>query len=123
MKVKTEHVRDLFSLLRFIESHHDGFSKYNTDKLLTDFGLVTKKAYRGRGIATEFLKARVAILKAFKIDVTSTIFTVIGSQKAAFKADYKEVFAVKWTDIADMFPQFDFSKANCEYCKIIDMTL
>lgn len=99
------------------------YTKYDTDKFLTDYGLVTKKAYRYRGIATEFLKARVAILKALNVKVTSTVFTVIGSQKAAFKANYEEVLAVKWTDIAEQFPQFDFTKAECEYCKIIDMTL
>lgn len=99
------------------------YTKYNTDKFLTDFGLVTKNVYRQRGIATEFLKARVGILKAFNVDVTSTVFTVIGSQKAAMKANYNEVFAVKWMDIAEKFPQFDFTKADSEFCKIIDMQL
>ena len=51
----------------------------------------------------------------------STIFTVIGSQKAAVKANYDEVYSVKWIDIAEYFPDFDFSKADCEYCKIFVM--
>lgn len=113
----------MLSLLRYIEGQHEVYSIYNASMFLTDFGLVTKKAYRGRGIATEFLKARVFILQAFNVPVTSTVFTVIGSQKAALKAGYKEVLAVKWTDLADKFPQFDFTKADTEYCKIIDMTL
>ena len=110
-------------MLTFIEGGYNVYDKYDTDKNLSDFGLVTKKCYRHRGIGTEFLKARVPILKALKVDVTSTVFTVIGSQKAAFKANYEEVVAVKWADIADDFPQFDFTKADSEYCKIIDMKL
>lgn len=81
---------------------------------------MTNRDYRKRGIATEFLKARVPIMKAFNVQVTSTVFTVIGSQKAAMNANYKEVFAVKWDDIQDKFPAFDFSLKNSEYCKIID---
>ena len=99
------------------------FTKYNTGKSLSDFGLVTRKAYRQRGIRKEFLKARVEILKALNIDVSSTVFTVIESQKAAIDANYKEVLAFKWTDLADDFPSFDFSKANSEYCKTFDMKL
>jgi hypothetical protein len=110
-------------LLSFVQDGYNVFEKYNTDKYLSDFGLVTKNCYRYRGIATEFLKARVPILQALKVDVTSTVFTVIGSQKAAMKANYEEVVAVKWADIAADFPQFDFTKADSEYCKIIDMKL
>lgn len=120
-QLKTQHFRDLITLLKFIEGDHDVYAKYNTDKFLSDFGLVTKKSYRHRGIATEFLKARVQILKALKVDVTSTVFTVIGSQKAAVKANYEEIVAIKWADIADDFPQFDFTKADSEYCKIFDL--
>lgn len=85
--------------------------------------MTTKKNYRHRGIAVEMLKARVEILKALNVNVTSTIFTVIGSQKAAVKANYEEILSVKWTEIAEMFPNFDFSKSDCENCKIFDLKI
>ncbi|XP_070507060.1 uncharacterized protein [Chironomus tepperi] len=122
-EIKTEHNRDILSIVQYFKNLHDVYTKYNTDKYLTDFGMTTKKNYRHRGIAVEMLKARANILKAFKMNVTSTIFTVIGSQKAAVKANYEEILSVKWTDIAELFPNFDFSKADCEYCKIFDMKI
>ncbi|KAL7024299.1 hypothetical protein ACKWTF_012978 [Chironomus riparius] len=115
---KTAHNRDVSSIVDYIKDQYDVYSNYGTDKYLTDYGMMTKKTYRHRGIAVELLKARTEILKSLDVDVTSTIFTVIGSQKAAVKANYEEVYAVKWTDVAEHFPDFDFSKADCEYCKI-----
>lgn len=41
------------------------------------------RKYRGRGIATEMLKARRPFLEALGLKVTSTAFTGIGTQKAA----------------------------------------
>jgi hypothetical protein len=97
------------------------YAKHGVDKFLLDFGLVTNRDFRYRGIATEFLRARVPILKAFNLTVTSTVFTVIGSQKAALKAGYEEIFSVRWADIQDKFPNFNFSIAFGEFCKIIDL--
>lgn len=85
--------------------------------------MVTSKNYRKRGIATEFLKARISILKALKLSVTSTVFTVIGSQKAAVKANYDEVFSIKWLDVGDRYKGFDFTKSNNEFCKILDFKI
>ena len=85
--------------------------------------MIVTKSYRHRGIAVEMLKARVEILKAFNVDVTSTIFTVIGSQKAAVKANYEEILSVKWSEIAELFPNFDFSLSDCESCKIFDLKI
>lgn len=113
----------IFGALDYIVSHHDVFSKYGVNEYLTDYGLVTNKNYRNRGIATEFLKARVSILKALNLLVTSTIFTVIGSQKAAIKANYDEVFAIKYEDVGKVFKDFDFSKSKVEYCKLLDFKI
>lgn len=84
---------------------------------------MTSKNYRKRGIATEFLKARVSILKALNLEVTSTIFTVIGSQRAAKKANYDEVFSIKWMDVGKVFKDFDFTKGVAECCKILDFKI
>jgi hypothetical protein len=104
-------------------AQHDVFAKYGVNEFLTDYGLVTSKNFRYRGIATEFLKARVSILKALNLEVTSTVFTVIGSQKAAIKANYDEVFAIEWKDVGKLFKDFDFTKSNAKYCKILDFKI
>jgi GNAT superfamily N-acetyltransferase len=116
-------VRDIFSSLFHIESQHEVFDKYSTDKYLTDYGMVTDKRFRQRGIGTEFLKARAAILKSLNLQVTSSAFTVIGSQKAAVKANYVECYSIKWTEVGEKFPAFDFSIATVDCCKIMDMTV
>lgn len=85
--------------------------------------MVTNRDYRQRGIGTEFLKARVKILKLLELTVTSSAFTVIGSQKAAFKANYEEVYSIKWSEVGEKFPKFDFSLANVDHCKILDLTI
>jgi hypothetical protein len=47
------------------------------------------------GIATEMLKARVPLLKALGLNVTSNGFTGIASQVAAKNADFEDVYVIK----------------------------
>lgn len=79
--------------------------------------------YRGRGIATEILKARVPMLKALGLKVTSTAFTGIGSQKAAKKAGYKEVFVLDYAEIEKKFERFDFSKSVTKQFKTMALEI
>lgn len=84
---------------------------------MTAYGLCINPEYRGRGIATEMLKARVPILKALGLTVTSTAFTGIASQIAAKKAGYEDVCVISYADIEKKFPAFDFSKSITKYFK------
>jgi GNAT superfamily N-acetyltransferase len=81
------------------------------DKYLTGYGLCVNPEYRGRGIATQILKARVPILKALDLRVTATAFTGIGSQTAAKKAGYVDDYVISYTDLEKAVPGFDFSKS------------
>lgn len=56
---------------------------------MTAFGLSVIRKYRGRGIGENFSKARIPLGKAIGVEVTSTIFSAISSQKSAFKAGFK----------------------------------
>lgn len=69
------------------------------------------------------LKARAPVLEAFGLKVTSTAFTGIGSQTAAAKAGYKEVFVIKYEEIEKMFPQFDFSKSVTKFYKTMALEI
>lgn len=53
---------------------------YGVDKHVGAFGLSVDPKYRGRGIATEILKARAPMCKAVGIGLTSNIFTGEASQ-------------------------------------------
>lgn len=70
------------------------YDTYGVNEFLGGIGLVVNCKYRGRGIATEMLKARKPFLKATGFQLTSTAFTGIGSQKAAKHAGYDENYSI-----------------------------
>jgi GNAT superfamily N-acetyltransferase len=82
-------------VLDYTAKQFDVFSEFKVNRYLGSYGLVINPAYRGRGIATEMLKARVPLLKALGLNVTSNTFSGIGSQIAAKKADYEDVYVIK----------------------------
>lgn len=101
----------------------DVFAAYNVDKYLTAHGLCVDPRYRGRGIATEILKARVPILKGLGLKVTSTLFSAIGSQTAAKNAGFKNVYAISYSELVKIFPGFDFSKSVTKILKTMALTV
>lgn len=76
--------------MSYAEKQFDVFEYYEVE----EYGLCVDTSYRGRGIATEMLKARRSMLEDFGLTVTTTAFTGIGSQKAAMKAGYRENFVI-----------------------------
>jgi GNAT superfamily N-acetyltransferase len=114
---------DVLQVVAFTSKEFDVFSAYNVYQYLTAFGLCVNPEYRGRGIATEILKARAPILKALGLKVTSTAFTGIGSQTAAKKAGYKEVYVIDYAEIAKKFERFDFSKSVTKQFKTLALEI
>lgn len=92
----------------------------NADKYLTDYGLVIGRDYRQRGLAGEFLKARIALTKLIGVTVTSSIFTATASQKAAEKAGYETVVEYPFANLEIQFPSFDCSGTDAKFAKIMD---
>ena len=90
--MKSERIRDLIATNEYMTDQFKVCERYGVDQYLTAYGLAINKRYRGRGIATEMLKARVPICRAFGIKVTSTNFTALGSQLAAAKAGFETDF-------------------------------
>lgn len=84
----------MFSIMDYTMKQFNIFEKFNVTDYLSAYGLCVNPEYTGRGIATELLKARVPLLKALGLKVTSTLFTSIGAQKAALKAGYQEDFVI-----------------------------
>lgn len=82
--------------------------------------MCTKKAFRERGIATEFIRSRTAMMKALNVPATSSAYTVIGTQKAAANVGHVESYKISYAELKTSFPTFDFSKANAEFLKICD---
>lgn len=57
------------------EREFDVFGHYKVSEYLYGFGLAVDPVYRGRGIATEILKARFPLMKTLNLTLTSTAFT------------------------------------------------
>lgn len=97
----------------------DAFGKYGVDSYLSAYGMCVDRRYRNRGIATEMLRARCPLLKLIGLEVTATIFTVYGTQKAAAKAEWEDVYIRSYADINKEYPELDFSKNSEENFKIM----
>lgn len=118
MQYKDEHTIDVLAVFNYITKQYDVFAELKCDKYLGGYGLVVLPGYRGRNIATELLKARVPFMKEIGLGVTSTVFTGIGSQTAAKKAGFEEVYAIKYTDLKQVSSQFSYLNTKSEFCKV-----
>lgn len=80
--------------VNFISSQVDVFEKFKVDAYLTAYGLSVSRKYRGRGIATEILRARIPFCQAFGIKISSTVFSSLPAQKSAAKVGFKKIFSI-----------------------------
>jgi GNAT superfamily N-acetyltransferase len=94
---------------------------YKVDRFMFAAGLCVEKKFRGRGIATEILKARALLMKVIDVELTSSIFSTVGAQKAAAAAQYDENFSISYEDFQKHFPDMDFSFAFGGSCKVLSL--
>lgn len=96
---------------------------YKVDRVMFAAGLCVDQKFRGRGIATEILKARLPLMRVIDIEVTSSIFSTVGAQKAAKAAGYDENFSINYEDFQTKFPELDFSHAFKTSCKVLSLKI
>ncbi|XP_063709635.1 uncharacterized protein LOC134838108 [Culicoides brevitarsis] len=75
--------------------------KFKVDRFLGAFGLVVSRKYRGFGIGTEILRARIPLCKALGLKVTSNNFSGEKSQRIAEKAGFKVDVSVTFDELAN----------------------
>jgi hypothetical protein len=80
----------MISLGKIGNKQFNAYTHYKVDRFLKGYGLAVSEKHRCRGIATELLKARIPLLKALSLTLTTTAFTSDGSAMAAEKAGYTE---------------------------------
>lgn len=93
-KYRGDASRVTFEIYGWILQQFDVYSELNTTSCLVAYGMGVAREYRFRGIATEFLKARLPMMKAVNVPYTVTLFTADGTQKAAAKAGYHNYFEI-----------------------------
>ncbi|XP_058116219.1 uncharacterized protein LOC131287956 [Anopheles ziemanni] len=99
------------------------FQRHAVDKYLAAYGLSVNSRYRGRGIATEILKARIPICKAFGLRLTSTNFTAIGSQKAAMKVGFKTDLEMRYDEFVKVNPSYTFEGIKSTSIKLMSLVI
>uniref|UniRef100_A0A182K8G5 N-acetyltransferase domain-containing protein n=1 Tax=Anopheles christyi TaxID=43041 RepID=A0A182K8G5_9DIPT len=109
--------RCIYDLVDYTMKQANVYERYGVDKYLGAMGLSVAPKYRGRGIATEILRARIPLCKAVGLPLTSTCFTAIGSQVAAAKAGYEETYVVSYEDMTKVDERFVFPHINTKYVK------
>lgn len=116
-------VEALVEAFTAVDSEFDAAEYYKVDHFLYGLGLGVKPSYRGRGIATELLKARAPLMSHLGLSMTSTIFTGIETQKAAQSAGYFENYTISYAELQQRFPNLDFSTANATHCRTQSLTI
>lgn len=109
--------RCIYDLVDNVMKEADVFERYGVDVYIGAMGLSVAPKYRGRGIATEILRARIPLCKSVGISLTSTCFTAIGSQVAAAKAGYEETYVVSYEDMTKVDDRFVFPNVTTKYIK------
>lgn len=122
-KFKSNEIQGILKILDFAGRKFNVYDVYDTDKNMAGLGLCINYDYRYRGIATEMLKARINLMKEVGVNLTSTYYTAVGSQKAAEKAGYKESFVVSFEDLGKEFPEIDFSRSSAKCFKAMDVKI
>lgn len=119
--MRDEDVIDNQKLIEEYSKKFDLFKKFGCDRYLFEYGLCVKPEYRGRGIATEILKARVPQMKLLGIKVSLTAFSAIESQAAAENAGFKVIHEVTYTELKKSHPRYDLSKSNAKSLKYMTL--
>lgn len=99
----------IISIYDYVDEQRNLFEEFGVDKCLKGTGLYVLPEYRGEGICEQILRARVPLCKDLGIKLISTIFTSTLSQKAAYKAGYKDFYSIDYEDLFKEKPEFYIS--------------
>lgn len=112
---------DVLAVLDFCAKQFNVCKHFDVDRYLSAYGLCVDPDYRGRGIATEMLKARKPFMQAFGLKVTSNSYTGIGSQIAAKKAGYQDAYEIAYSELQRLFARFDFTNSATKTFKTMTL--
>lgn len=115
--------RDVYDAVVYFGDQSKVYERYQVSEYLAAMGLSVSPKYRGRGIATEILKARIPLCRAVGLKLTSTVFTAIGSQVPAAKVGFEETFVMEYEQLAKANPKFSFPGIQSKCCKSMSLRI
>uniref|UniRef100_A0A1L8DD55 N-acetyltransferase domain-containing protein n=1 Tax=Nyssomyia neivai TaxID=330878 RepID=A0A1L8DD55_9DIPT len=113
----------ILKVIEFVKSKVDPCNRYHVDKYLHCLGLLILPKYRGLGLATEILKARIPMGKALGLTLSGTLFTGIAAQKAGLRAGFIEDYSVLYGDLANQEPFVEFPNISSQTLKFMSLHL
>ncbi|XP_050087353.1 uncharacterized protein LOC126572243 [Anopheles aquasalis] len=111
--------RCIYDLVEYTSKQAHVFERYQVTDYLAAMGLSVAPKYRGRGIATEILRARIPLCKGVGLPLTSTCFTAVASQAAAAKAGFEETYVVSYDELQQVDERFVFPNITTKYVKVM----
>ncbi|EAT34936.1 AAEL012862-PA [Aedes aegypti] len=95
-------VRDFVSATLYMTEQGKLFDTHQVDCFLSAWGLSVHPIYRGLGIATEILRARISFCRAFGLTLSATVFSHPGSQVPAAKVGFQDEVVKRFIDLVKM---------------------
>ncbi|XP_053698640.1 uncharacterized protein LOC128745588 [Sabethes cyaneus] len=122
-EIKNEKQDKLLNIVEYVSKQFNLCEHYGVKHRLVAYGLSVNKGYRGRGIATEILKARVPMCKALEIKLAAHPFSAIGSQKAASNAGYFTDYEITYDDLAKLGPAYTLPGIKSKSFKLMSFPI
>ncbi|EAT34935.1 AAEL012863-PA [Aedes aegypti] len=97
------------------------FEKYGIENYLSAWGLSVSPKYRGRGVGTELLRARIPMCRAMGLTVTVTLFSNPGSQIPAAKVGFYDEIVVTYKELEEQ--GYHFPGVPYELNKLMTMVV
>ncbi|XP_055547033.1 uncharacterized protein LOC129731225 [Wyeomyia smithii] len=122
-KLKNDRQDNMLNIIDYVSKQFDFTERYCIENRLVAYGLSVNKLYRGRGIATDILKARVPMCKALGIKLAAHPFSAIGSQKAALNAGYRTDYEITYDDLSKLGPEYTLPDIKSKYFKLMSYSM
>ncbi|XP_049533479.1 uncharacterized protein LOC125949989 isoform X3 [Anopheles darlingi] len=122
-QAKNEKSKKIVGINEYMSQGVNLYELYGVDKYLTAYGLSVNTRFRGLGIATEILKARVPICRAFGVKLTSTNFTAIGSQIPAAKVGFNTDLEMPCNEFVKVNPQYTLDGIKSKSLKMMSLVI
>uniref|UniRef100_T1E2B1 N-acetyltransferase domain-containing protein n=1 Tax=Psorophora albipes TaxID=869069 RepID=T1E2B1_9DIPT len=97
------------------------FERYGVDHYLAAWGLSVAPEYRGRGVATELLRARIPLCRAMGLRVSTTTFSHPGSQIPAAKVGFFDEIVVTYRQLEEQ--GYPFPGLEDKVCKLMTLVV
>lgn len=100
-KFESPTVRDFVNVTLYMTTQGKLFETHRVDRFLSAWGLSVHPAYRGLGISTEILRARIPLCREFGLGLSATVFSHPGSQVPAAKVGFQDAVVERFVDLVE----------------------